>query len=245
VNVALRVVLFSALLAALPALVVGMAAIEVPAMRSAIEARVCGPDETILFRMRRTPTGESRSAHCRTQDGQVRPDDVTLATLWAGTRLTWPPLTGVVAVVWWGAFLLRQGRGQSGTLGRPAPVPAAGPAARAGPAAANVRRVERTVAPSITRTTDEVTVVLGDEHAALVERLVSSERPSLDDVQSLLGSMRAAGALPDDDADARVVDLAAGEDVAASLRRLDALRDQRLISRTEYEERRRAILERI
>ena len=51
-----------------------------------------------------------------------------------------------------------------------------------------------------------------------------------------IGVLRPGGADPDD---------ARPDDVGTSLRRLRALRDEGLINRTEYEERRKAILERI
>lgn len=233
-NTALMIAVLSGVLAIVPAVVIGMMLVDVPPFRAALEARVCAPGETIVFRLRMTGSGRSQTVHCRAVDGQIGDADVGLAMMWAATRMVWTPLTIVIALVWWAVVLTRRGREARG-----------GGALRASPAP-TVRRVEETSSPSITRTTDEVTLVLGDEHAEMVERLVSSERPRLDDVQSLLGSLRESGLLPTEAlAHGRVVDLSEGDDVAGSLRRLRALRDQGLISLAEFEERRKAVLERI
>jgi len=110
-SIARRIVtiaLLSGLLASIPALVVGMMLIDQPRLRSAIEARVCVPGETITFRSRLSGSGSQRSTHCRGVDGAIGDADVSFAMMGTATWLVWRPLMLVGVLLWSASALVRR-----------------------------------------------------------------------------------------------------------------------------------------
>lgn len=208
--VIIKIVVVSALFAALPALFGGMVAFDIPTIRPLLESRVCGAEGTLGLRI--TTTNLHRTTmryHCHYPDGRTS-ESLTMATLSQGFFLVWPPLTLSIALVWWLiAAFKRPGREEQ----------------------------------DVSQTSEDVTYVVGREHAARIEQLVNSKKPSLREVGELLTSLHQSGILQKKPLDSTIgVDEV--QDTAATLRSLQALLDGSLITQEEYDHKRAEVLAR-
>jgi hypothetical protein len=222
----LRIAVLSGLVALFPAFFVALLLPEVSGARSIIVARVCGPDAELMRRVVvRDVTSRSVTVHCRDAAGTVS-DSVSMAVFLQGMRLGWPPTALAIGLVWWSTILMRRDHAEH----------RATEASREGVAGGGL-------GPAGARPA-------GAGSAAIVDRIVSAADPSPLDVRDLLEALAREGTATSVEVtrDERTVDLGSAppgaRDVEASLRELHHLLDRGVITREEYDARRKAVLER-